>query len=103
MRTTPNVNPVFIGFTFRPSEWRVFIATVRAAHPDKDAASEILNLRQDGSRQGRDSLLALFTTAVSRQGRRPGQYLFNLSSEINSGRDTQQNSGSDVTEMNKEY
>jgi hypothetical protein len=50
-----------------------------------------------------DSLLALFTTAVSRQGRRPGQYLFNLSSEINSGRDTQQNSGSDVTEMNKEY
>jgi len=30
-----------------------------------------LRLRQDGSPQGRDSLLALFTTAVSRQGRRP--------------------------------
>ncbi|HDK6670295.1 TPA: hypothetical protein MXB74_005255, partial [Klebsiella pneumoniae] len=84
-------------------EWRVFIATVRAAHPDRDAASEILNLRQDGSPQGRDSLLALFTTAVSRQGRRPGQYLFNLSPEINFGRDKQQHAGRDVTGMNKEY
>ena len=93
MHTNLNVNQVFIGFMFRPKEWRVFIATVRAAHPDKDAASEILNLRQDGSPQGRDSLLALFTTAVSRQGRRPGQYLFNLSPEINTGRDKQQNAG----------
>jgi hypothetical protein len=49
MHTTRNVNSVFIEFTFRPSEWRVFIATVKAAHPDKDAASAILNLRQDGS------------------------------------------------------
>lgn len=30
-----------------------------------------LTLRQDGRPQGRDSSLALFTTAVSRQGRRP--------------------------------
>ncbi|WP_168217142.1 hypothetical protein [Klebsiella oxytoca] len=49
MHTTLNVNSVFIEFTFRPEEWRVFIATVKAAHPDKDAASAILNLRQDGS------------------------------------------------------
>lgn len=50
MHTTLNVNSVFIEFTFRPSEWRVFIATVKAAHPDKDAASAMLNLRQNGSR-----------------------------------------------------
>ncbi|AHM82300.1 TPA: hypothetical protein ACGQXI_005800 [Klebsiella michiganensis] len=49
MHTTRNVNSVFIEFTFRPSEWRVFIATVKAAHPDKDAASANMNLRQDGS------------------------------------------------------
>ncbi|HBM2591074.1 hypothetical protein VKQ53_26945 [Escherichia coli] len=36
-----------------------------------DAASVNLDLRQDGRPKGRDSLLALFTTAVSLQGRRP--------------------------------
>lgn len=46
MHTTLNVNSVFIEFTFRPEEWRVFIATVKAAHPDKDAVSAMLNLRQ---------------------------------------------------------
>ena len=49
MHTTLNVNSVFIELAFRPEEWRVFIATVKAAHPDNDAASAILNLRQDGS------------------------------------------------------
>lgn len=93
MHTIRNVNSVCIEFTFRPSEWREFTATVKAVHPDKDAASAMLNLRQDGRPQGRDSLLALFTTAVSRQGRRPGQYLLNLSSEINTGRDKQQHAG----------
>ncbi|WP_142900803.1 hypothetical protein, partial [Klebsiella pneumoniae] len=56
MHTTRNVNSVFIEFTFRPSEWRVFIATVKAAHPDKDAASAMLNLRQDGSPTGQRQL-----------------------------------------------
>ncbi|WP_191232911.1 hypothetical protein [Citrobacter freundii] len=36
-----------------------------------DAASVNFNLRQDGRPKGRDSLLALFTTAVSLKGRRP--------------------------------
>ncbi|MEC5578544.1 hypothetical protein P9916_028325 [Serratia nevei] len=93
-----------VGTAWRHKSDGSFIAgTVKAAHPDKDAASVNLNLRQDGSPQGRDSLLALFTTAVSLKGRRPGQYLFNLSPEINSGRDKQQHAGRDVTGMNKEY
>jgi hypothetical protein len=100
MHTTRNVNSVFIEFTFRPSEWRVFIATVKAAHPDKDAASAMLNLRQDGSPlpgglpgPGRDSLLALFTTAVSLQGRRPDQFLLFSAQRINTRRDKQQDAG----------
>ncbi|HFD2949900.1 TPA: hypothetical protein ACF297_004204 [Klebsiella pneumoniae] len=93
MHTTRNVNSVFIEFTFRPSEWRVFIATVKAAHPDKDAASAMLNLRQDESQKGRDSMLALFTTAVSLQGRRPGRYIFYSSQKINTRGDKQQDAG----------
>ncbi|WP_368758750.1 hypothetical protein [Klebsiella oxytoca] len=85
MHTTLNVNSVFIEFTFRPEEWREFIATVKAAHPDKDAASANLNLRQDGSPKGRDSLLALFTTAVSLQGRRPSWCIIYSSQKINTG------------------
>ena len=56
MHTTRNVNSVFTEFTFRPEEWRVFIATVKAAHPDKDAASAMLNLRQDGNPAGQRQL-----------------------------------------------
>ncbi|TCZ55616.1 hypothetical protein [Klebsiella grimontii] len=93
MHTTLNVNSVFIEFTFRPEEWRVFIATVKAAHPDKDAASAMLNLRQDESPKGRDSLLALFTTAVSLQGRRPEQCLLFSAQRINTRRDKQQDAG----------
>ncbi|HDS6520115.1 TPA: hypothetical protein QHW61_005183 [Klebsiella oxytoca] len=93
MHTTRNVDSVFIEFTFRPSEWRVFIATVKAAHPDKDAASAFLNLRQDGSPKGRDSLLALFTTAVSRPGRRPDHCLLFSVQRINTVRDKQQDAG----------
>ncbi|EDZ09475.1 hypothetical protein SeSPB_B0152 [Salmonella enterica subsp. enterica serovar Saintpaul str. SARA29] len=52
-----------------------------------------LNLRQDGSPKGGDGLPAPFTTAVSRQGRRPGRYLFYISQKINTGRYIQQNVG----------
>ncbi|WP_336185828.1 hypothetical protein [Klebsiella grimontii] len=93
LHTTRNGNSVFIEFTFRPSEWRVFIATVKAAHPDKDAASAVLNLRQDESPKGRDSLLALFTTAVSLQGRRPDQFLLFSAQRIKTRRYKQQDAG----------
>lgn len=72
MRTTLNVNPVFNGLTFRPKEWRVFIATVRAAHPDKDAASEILNLRQDGSPKGQRQLTGSVHDSRVPTGTTPG-------------------------------
>ena len=68
MRTTLNVNPVFIGFTFRP--WSG--ATVRAAHPDKDAASEILNLRQDGSPKGQRQLAGSVHDSRVPTGTTPG-------------------------------
>jgi hypothetical protein len=55
-----------------------------------DAASVKLNLRQDGCPKGRDSLLALFTTAVSLQGRRPARYLLFSAQRINTRRDKQQ-------------
>jgi hypothetical protein len=70
---------------------------VKAAHPDKDAASAILNLRQEArcpeAGPGRDSLLALFTTAVSLQGRRPDQFLLFSAQRINTRRDKQQDAG----------
>ena len=72
MRTNLNVNQVFIGFMFRPKEWRVFIATVRAAHPDKDAASEILNLRQDGSPTGQRQLAGSVHDSRVPTGTTPG-------------------------------
>ena len=59
MRTTLNVNPVFI-------------ATVRAAHPDKDAASEILNLRQDGSPSGQRQLAGSVHDSRVPTGTTPG-------------------------------
>jgi hypothetical protein len=65
--------------------------------------ARFLNLRQDGSPTGQRQLAGSVHDSRVPTGTTPGQYLFNLSSEINSGRDTQQNSGSDVTEMNKEY
>ncbi|MGA6473784.1 hypothetical protein ACPEF3_03275, partial [Klebsiella sp. K822] len=42
---------------------------------------------------GRDSLLALFTTAVSRQGRRPDQFLLFSAQRVNTRRDKQQDAG----------
>ncbi|EPH3198433.1 TPA: hypothetical protein ACXL4G_006876, partial [Klebsiella michiganensis] len=53
-------------------EWRVFIATVRAAHPDKDAASEILNLRQDGSPTGQRQLAGSVHDSRVPTGTTPG-------------------------------
>ena len=83
-----------VGTAWRHKSDGSFIAgTVKAAHPDKDAASVNLNLRQDGSPQGRDSLLALFTTAVSRQGRRPDQFLLFSAQRINTRTDRQQDAG----------
>ncbi|HEC2553833.1 TPA: hypothetical protein R2K55_005791 [Raoultella ornithinolytica] len=72
MHTTLNVNSVFIEFTFRPSEWREFIATVKAAHPFKDSAGVNLNLRQDGSPQGRDSLSGSVHDSRVPSGTTPG-------------------------------
>ncbi|HDS7197418.1 TPA: hypothetical protein R1887_005258 [Klebsiella oxytoca] len=72
LHTTLNVNSVFIELTFRPSEWREFIATVRAAHPDKDAASAILNLRQDGSPTGQRQLAGSVHNSRVPPGTTPG-------------------------------
>ncbi|HBX4002408.1 MULTISPECIES: hypothetical protein [Klebsiella/Raoultella group] len=93
MHTTRSVNSVFIEFTFRPSEWRVFIATVKAAHPDKDAASAILNLRQDGSPTGQRQLAGSVHDSRVPQGRRPDQYLLFSVQRINTRRDKQQDAG----------
>jgi hypothetical protein len=93
MHTTRNVNSVFIEFTFRPSEWRVFIATVKAAHPDKDAASAMLNLRQDGSPTGQRQLAGSVHDSRVLQGRRPDQFLLFSAQRINTRRDKQQDAG----------
>ncbi|AUW02055.1 hypothetical protein C3400_27135 [Klebsiella oxytoca] len=76
MHTLRYVNSVFIEFTFRPSEWRAFIATVKAAHPDKDAASANLNLRQDGSPIGQRQLAGSVHDSRVPPGRRPNRYSF---------------------------
>ena len=93
MHTTRNVNSVFIEFTFRPEEWRVFIATVKAAHPDKDAASAMLNLRQDGNPAGQRQLAGSVHDSRVPQGRRPDQYLLFSVQRINTRRDKQQDAG----------
>ncbi|MEZ2578094.1 hypothetical protein [Buttiauxella ferragutiae] len=49
-----------------------------------------LTLRQDGSPKGRDSLLALFTTAVFLQGRRPKNKRHKCSQEIKNNNDEPQ-------------
>ena len=83
-----------VGTAWRHKSDGSFIAgTVKAAHPDKDAASVNLNLRQDGSPQGRDSLLALFTTAVSLKVRRPDRNSLGSPVRINTGRDKKQHAG----------
>ncbi|ECE6548618.1 hypothetical protein DFR18_003790 [Salmonella bongori] len=92
MHTTRNVKSAQDELPFRPLKWREFItATVKAAHPLRMQQAWIC-VRME-ARQGRDSLLALFTTAVSRQGRRPGRYMFYFLQQINNGRDKQQNIG----------
>jgi hypothetical protein len=50
----------------------VFIATVKAAHPDKDAASANLNLRQDGSPTGRRQLAGSVHDSRVPSGTTPG-------------------------------
>jgi hypothetical protein len=78
--------------TFRPSEWRVFIAG-ESGDPDKDAASAILNLRQDGSPTGQRQLAGSVHDSRVPQGRRPDQYLLFSVQRINTRRDKQQDAG----------
>ena len=62
MRTTLNVNPVFIGFTFRLLKWRIYRHGGKQLYIlVKDAAASDFSCVRMEARQGRDSLLALFT------------------------------------------
>lgn len=72
MHTRRNVNRRWRIAVRSAEPRRLSAGAVKAARPERSEQAVVLTLRQDGSPEGRDSLLALFTTAVSRQGRRPG-------------------------------